>query len=215
MALLCLAIVGKSNEPLYISDILSATQREEEKKDDCRDFFGFSDAAANDSLSIRHELMMHAALDRMEEIFGIQSRGNNRSTSNSKWVGLLCPLEETFIYGYVTATNIKFMAMVADNNGEPVAEAHLKTMFVSICCCHRPIYYNNRIVSYGLTSFYSSDVHLTFNLLHLQINVHNLYVEHTLNPFSQLQQKVKSKRFDQRIHQVVDEYHANKGIAYA
>jgi len=176
MALLCLAIVGKSNEPLYISDILSATQREEEKKDDCRDFFGFSDAAANDSLSIRHELMMHAALDRMEEIFGIQSRGNNRSTSNSKWVGLLCPLEETFIYGYVTATNIKFMAMVADNNGEPVAEAHLKTMF---------------------------------------INVHNLYVEHTLNPFSQLQQKVKSKRFDQRIHQVVDEYHANKGIAYA
>ena len=69
---------------------------------------------------------MHAALDRMEEIFGIQSRGNNRSTSNSKWVGLLCPLEETFIYGYVTATNIKFMAMVADNNGEPVAEAHVK-----------------------------------------------------------------------------------------
>jgi Sedlin, N-terminal conserved region len=128
MALLCLAIVGKNNEPLYVHDMAS---QDDETNDDDVDIFGFSEVAANDSLSFRNEFMMHASLDRLAEIAGSPSQFRNRSGSNTKWIGLLCPMEDTCIYGYTTSTNIKLLAMIADI-GEPVGEAHLKALFVSV-----------------------------------------------------------------------------------
>jgi hypothetical protein len=131
MALQCLAIVGKANEPLYLRDIVATDEQsrnqDEEKKDDV---FGFSEAVANDSLSLRHEFMMHASLDLLEESIGLQPRWRGQSKSNTKWIGLLCTMEESCIYGYVTSTNVKFLAMVVDTE-EPIREVHLKTLFVS------------------------------------------------------------------------------------
>jgi hypothetical protein len=49
----------------------------------------------------------------------------------------------------------------------------------------------------------------------LQAKVHNLYVEYTLNPFSALQQKIQSSRFDEGIREIVKMYQENKGISYA
>lgn len=131
MSLQCLAIVGKSNEPLYLRDIATIDEQshnpDEEKKDDV---FGFSDAVANDSLSLRHEFMMHASLDLLEESIGLQPRWRGQSKSNTKWIGRLWTMEDSCIYGYVTSTNVKFLAMVCDTE-EPIREVHLKTLFVS------------------------------------------------------------------------------------
>ena len=103
--------------------------RNDETKGNDVDIFGFSEVAANDSLSFRNEFMMHASLDRLSEIVGFQSLSRNRSSSNTKWIGLLCPMEGTCIYGYTTSTNIKLLAMIADV-GEPIGEVHLKALFV-------------------------------------------------------------------------------------
>lgn len=41
--------------------------------------------------------MMHASLDSIEE--AMQKQGKGRSSSDTKWIGLLCPMEESYIYG--------------------------------------------------------------------------------------------------------------------
>jgi hypothetical protein len=98
--------------------------------------------------------MMHAALDYVDEL-----HTNKWKKRNTKWIGKLCPMEETVIYGeyvgpylttwnsfffslshththvhffpaYVTPTNVKMLAMVED----PVRESDLKLFFVSQHC---------------------------------------------------------------------------------
>jgi hypothetical protein len=84
-------------------------------------------------------------------------------------------MEESYIYGYVTSTNIKILAMVADST-EPNRELHLKTLFAK---------------------------------------VHNLFVEYMLNPWSTLQTKIESKRFDEGIADAIKVYNETNGIAWA
>lgn len=58
------------------------------------------------------------------------------SGSDSMWIGLLCNLEEMRIYGYLTNTSIKFMAIVQDTiaTSQQIAarETELKLFFTSI-----------------------------------------------------------------------------------
>mmetsp|Transcript_34734 Transcript_34734/g.49307 ORF Transcript_34734/g.49307 Transcript_34734/m.49307 type:complete len:182 (+) Transcript_34734:118-663(+) len=180
MALQCLAIIGKTNEPLYLLEILppsessSSEENEKPENDNVEDMFGFQEATAKDSLSLRSEFMMHASLDRLDEIIGDQPRWKSRTSADTKWIGLLSPVEESFIYGYVTSTNIKILAMVA-GSAEQGREVHLKTLFAK---------------------------------------VHNLFVAYTLNPFSQLQQKIDSVRFDRRVREAVTVYNQTNGISW-
>lgn len=122
-----------------------------------------------------HQFMMHASIDSLAEALGSQRQGKGRSSADSKWIGLLCPMEDSYIYGYVTSTNIKILAMVTDST-EPNRELHLKTLFAK---------------------------------------VHNLFVEYMLNPWSTLQTKIESKRFDAGIDDAIRVYNETNGIAWA
>mmetsp|Transcript_60331 Transcript_60331/g.89494 ORF Transcript_60331/g.89494 Transcript_60331/m.89494 type:complete len:112 (-) Transcript_60331:862-1197(-) len=57
----------------------------------------------NESSSLKHQFMIHAALDRFEEITlagdGRGWRTPGSIGANAMWIGLLCPIEELCIYG--------------------------------------------------------------------------------------------------------------------
>lgn len=146
MPLVSLAIVGKDNEPLYMRDFTvgkSSSDRPESPNEivEKPDPFGFFTMSNNphESSSMRHQFIVHAALDRFEEITGPNS-GNRWRTpgstgSDAMWVGLLCPMEELRVYGYLTNTNIKFMAVLEDEDARKqsgVSESGLKSLFASL-----------------------------------------------------------------------------------
>ena len=63
--------------------------------------------------SVRQRFVVHAALDRLEQL--TQAPDNGKKTNKNNFVGLLLPIEETRVYGYVTNTKIKFILMVEDD----------------------------------------------------------------------------------------------------
>lgn len=205
MALVCLAIVGKDNEPLYLRDFplpnstrnnlnapltgndndsndnVSNALPNDDMKQKYDDPFGFftesmpKNTGESHSSSLRNQFICHAALDRFYELTGPNS-GNRWRTpgatgSEAMWVGLLCPVEELRVYGYLTNTNIKFMAVIEDNDEAgtqlQLREAELKTLFASL---------------------------------------HELYVEYTLNPFTKIKAKIVSRRFDESVRKSINAF---------
>ena len=100
---------------------------------------------------------MHASLDRFEELTGPSSGKSWRtpgSTGNdAMWVGLLCPVDDFRVYGYLTTTNVKLIGVLSvkddhsfgqeimgppnSNTGGSISGGHkregeLKNVFVSI-----------------------------------------------------------------------------------
>ena len=93
----------------------------------------FTDKRCNDSILL--QFLLHAALDRIEEVLG-SSKNNTvaRWQRGSHWIGCICRMEETEIYGYVTASNIKILAMIRSESIIPLKknkEVDIKLLFVS------------------------------------------------------------------------------------
>lgn len=203
MSLVTLAIVGKDDAPLYLRDfdcddhenhspsIATATQQQQREKSMRNDFgkeeeedtFGFFETNTknmNESSSLKHQFVMHSALDRCEELVFPDPGGATTSTTrissigpNSMWIGLLGSIGETKVYGYMTTTKIKLMASIEDSgdNGSKhfAREAGLKALFG---------------------------------------NMHKLYIEYRLNPFSKITDntKISSRKFDDGMTQLVNEF---------
>ena len=134
---------------------------------------GFSSKAKG--CSLRHQFILHAALDRFEELAGpppgLGWREPGSSGTDAMWVGLLCPVEEMRVYGYMTTTKLKIMAVVEDTVPSRqeiqarILEDDLKKLFVQI---------------------------------------HNVYVEYTLNPFNPIDgQMIQSSRFEKHVSDCV------------
>jgi len=187
MTLVTLAIVDKDNTPLYLCDFKenihsSSTHQQnnnsvssiiEDKDDDTFGFFEENARKMNESSSLKHQFVMHSALDRCEELVTPNAGGSNPSTStgsNSMWIGFLGLIGETKVYGYMTTTKIKFLASIEDSvdNGRKhfAREAGLKALFG---------------------------------------NIHKLYVEYRMNPFSKNTDntKISSQKFDDEISELV------------
>jgi len=49
-------------------------------------------------LTLSFQFMMHSALDYLDEVTSSENRGRTRA-GNTKWIGKLCSMEETLIYG--------------------------------------------------------------------------------------------------------------------
>jgi hypothetical protein len=175
-----LAIIGKSNEPLYLCDCTRILHHEQPEDTTLTpdaatpDRFGFVEAnrarGLRDSLSLTHQFMMHAALDRLEELADVISPGSmvgrnmTRSASSPHWMGLLTRMDEDLeIYGYVTATNIKFLALVA----RPCKENVVKDFVIA---------------------------------------THDIYIDYIMNPFSKIHEPIDSRPFDQRIQKTVRDF---------
>jgi hypothetical protein len=86
------------------------------------------------------QFIVHAALDRFEEITGPASgsrwRTPGASGSDAMWVGLLSPVEDMRVYGYLANTGIKFIGVIEDTDEvggqhQQMRETELKNLFVS------------------------------------------------------------------------------------
>jgi hypothetical protein len=191
MSLLGLAIIGKSNEPLYLCDcdLDNNNTGTATTTTDQEDRFGFIDATRargpTDSLSLERQFMMHAALDRLEEITGASNRHNGSMVGRNMtvtagqphWMGLLTRVDDELlsVYGYVTATNIKFLALMSNDS-------------------------NNSDNNSSKTAVKPADVQKFLT------QTHEHYISYLMNPFSQLHQPIDSRKFDKHIKAAVQDY---------
>ena len=123
MSVLGLAILGKNNEPLYLCDTTFALDDVDNNSDtnaESDDLFGFSEKLREQrhSLPLRYQLFVHAALDWLEEEVDLQNGLMPVLISNKQhphWLGLLYNVDDggPSVYGYITATNIKFLLLLA------------------------------------------------------------------------------------------------------
>ncbi|EWM21600.1 trafficking protein particle complex subunit 2-like protein [Nannochloropsis gaditana] len=109
----CIAVVGKKNELLYLKPFLA-------QPDASSDYF------------LSFHFIAHSALDAFDERSKSVSRRPSPSfpspaSTNDMFLGYLCPIEEFRVYGYKTSTQIKFLAILTENN--PVRENDLKSVF--------------------------------------------------------------------------------------
>jgi trafficking protein particle complex subunit 2 len=145
MTLISLAIVGKHNEPLFLKefrdDVTSTDIPEAElfglTVQSGMGTDGFSSRAKE--CSLRQQFILHAALDRFDELVGrdLSWRDPGANGADAMWVGLLCPVEDMRVYGYMTTTKLKLMAVVEDIvTSRPiqakVMEEELKQLLIAI-----------------------------------------------------------------------------------
>ena len=173
-----LAIVGKNNEPLYTCD---CTLRPTTPSPD--DIFGFLENSGDmaQSLKIPHQFLVHAALDRLDEVYtttqstlgdwqlsGMPVRRQPNPAMGPHFLGeLLNVADEWKVYGHVTATNIKLFALTtATGKVVPRVRAFLQ-------------------------------------------EVHDLLIVHIMNPFSPTRDMgiIKSARFDQGVRAAVKHFY--------
>jgi hypothetical protein len=142
MAVISLSVIDKNNKPLYVREFdqtLSADLMSEEQ------LFGFqsieqSEEAMNiDSMccSPRHQFVMHAALDKFEQLAGpLPGYGwRNAGINQGMFVGYLCPIEDLRVYCYVLTTRIKILLVVEDDavpEMQPSIDNEIKALLTKI-----------------------------------------------------------------------------------
>jgi hypothetical protein len=191
MTLVSLAIVGKSNEPIFLKEF-----RDEHSIADIpeAELFGLNTVTKGGTdgfttsakeCSLRQQFILHAALDRFEELAGPPPgfgwREEGAIGTDGMWVGLLCPVDELRCYGYMTTTKIKLMAVVEDSTTTAPS-------------------------SNNTTTHYQSQV-MESEVKQLMIKIHQLYVEYTLNPFNNFgDAKITSTRFDKGVSDCIGQF---------
>lgn len=112
MAALSLAVVGKNNEPLYMKEFREVGFPQE--MDDAILFHlepgpspsetSLTDKARDFDCSVRHQFILHAAVDRLEQLAGLPPGYGWKQSLTShgmegSFVGLLTPVEDMRVYG--------------------------------------------------------------------------------------------------------------------
>eukprot|EP00549_Striatella_unipunctata_P016913 CAMPEP_0118720516 /NCGR_PEP_ID=MMETSP0800-20121206/30152_1 /TAXON_ID=210618 ORGANISM="Striatella unipunctata, Strain CCMP2910" /NCGR_SAMPLE_ID=MMETSP0800 /ASSEMBLY_ACC=CAM_ASM_000638 /LENGTH=179 /DNA_ID=CAMNT_0006628161 /DNA_START=13 /DNA_END=552 /DNA_ORIENTATION=- len=123
MALVSVAIIGKDGEPLFLQDY----EGSKEVKRNTDNGFGLDSSFGlagegllpfelEDASSLRHQFLIHGSLDRFEELADPKKkwRPQGASGSNAMWVGLLYPVENLRLYGYLTSTGVKIIVAVEE-----------------------------------------------------------------------------------------------------
>ena len=135
-----IAVIGKNNEPLYLRNCCEDEQNQHSSADENaaakegdQDPFGFSQSLSDPqgSMPLQLQLVAYAALDSLDELLvsGQTKQQPVIKKSNSSmpnWVGLLLELDEQAVYGYVSATNIKYLALTKGRSEVKVMHAFLK-----------------------------------------------------------------------------------------
>eukprot|EP00527_Entomoneis_sp_CCMP2396_P001962 CAMPEP_0198139332 /NCGR_PEP_ID=MMETSP1443-20131203/2664_1 /TAXON_ID=186043 /ORGANISM="Entomoneis sp., Strain CCMP2396" /LENGTH=249 /DNA_ID=CAMNT_0043801437 /DNA_START=68 /DNA_END=817 /DNA_ORIENTATION=+ len=153
-----------------------------------------------DSLCMDHQFMVHAALDRLEEIVGASKPDGSmplrRNAFFSSWLGLLVVHDGMWaVYGHVTATNVKILALCEPLDVVQQAE----TFLFSETMTSSP---NN---SSSRSSAQPSDAQKKIKILLASIHQH--YVDYIMNPFCDPAGPVESPKFDDNIRQSVAQYY--------
>jgi Sedlin, N-terminal conserved region len=138
MSVLGIAILGKRNEPLYLCDTALLQEVSDSTKITKNDHFGFSSTLLEqrNSLPLSRQLTIHAALDWIEELVDVHNGLMpvvRTSNQHPHWLGLLYQVDDAdgqAIYGYITATNIKFVVLLS--NGDKTIENSVKELLADI-----------------------------------------------------------------------------------
>jgi Sedlin, N-terminal conserved region len=113
MAAVSLAIIGKDSEPLYIREFFNERSTHHDSIKSEEDLFGLpptegstqdeADLSKSVHCSLRQQFILHASLDRFEQLAGPTPgyawRSQGVSGSDAMFVGLLCPIEDLRVYG--------------------------------------------------------------------------------------------------------------------
>lgn len=122
MSVISMAVIGKNNEPLYLREFYDSDSIGEEGCCTDEELFGLPPSATvhlsppttvkvhsgidnkiSTECSLRQQFILHAALDRFEQIAGPHPgfgwRTSSVSGQEAMWVGLLCPVEDMRVYG--------------------------------------------------------------------------------------------------------------------
>ena len=91
------------------------------------------------------QFMLHTALDQLDEIVGSKKSDSisRWQKQGSHWIGMISKVEDSEIYAYTTASNVKFLAMVHQPEIIPLnktKESDIRKLFVSengddLWCC--------------------------------------------------------------------------------
>jgi trafficking protein particle complex subunit 2 len=204
MTLISLAIVGKDNQPMFLKEFREQSSSGLPSSLAIADIpeaelFGLETTSSTTTAStsglttisggtdgfsirakdcsLRHQFLLHEALDRLEELSGPPPgwawREPTAQGIDAMWVGLLTPVEGFRVYGYVTTTNIKILGVMDDS--------------LSL----RPL--QAKIVEDELKKLFAC--------------VHELLVEYRMNPFHAVDDhRISSPLFDTKILDVVDKF---------
>ncbi len=117
MSVISLAIIGKNIRPIFLKEFFDENSASD-LADSEAELFGLTPPASKTlkdpsnsvSCSIRQQFLLHAALDRFEQLNGplpgCAWRAPGVVGTDAMFVGLLCPVEDMRIYGtYVYCTD--------------------------------------------------------------------------------------------------------------
>mmetsp|Transcript_37479 Transcript_37479/g.79997 ORF Transcript_37479/g.79997 Transcript_37479/m.79997 type:complete len:351 (-) Transcript_37479:313-1365(-) len=208
-------VVRNNNAEDFAKEKEEANDDADNNEDDDDDPFGFFENNSNPlqsspsgggnssnipAMSLTQQLVLHASLDRFEEMASRSNRGGtvrwrtpgSGNSANAMWMGLLCQVEERWnVYGYLTNTGIKFMILVENiylnQDGSRRRQDHAPPSSLSL------------FVNNSLPSALSSSGSREGDLKNMFAQLHELYVRHTMNPFSKLRSPIQSRAFDEGI----------------
>ncbi|KAL4193995.1 hypothetical protein AMTRI_Chr05g66560 [Amborella trichopoda] len=98
--IVCVAVVGLQNNPLYLQSFTEA----------------------DDALKLHY--IVHCSLDVIDE--RVNNPKKTGSTMNETFLGLLYPTENYKVYGYITNTKVKFVLVTTDLD---VKDADVRSFF--------------------------------------------------------------------------------------
>lgn len=149
MAAVSLAVVDREDIPIYCIEFPTKYHWKESGPLD-EELFGLEhlvkDGGMDENLlkddfdcSLKQQFILHSALDRFVHLAGPPPGYNWRSPGalgiDANFVGLLCPIEDFRVYGYVSATKIKFVVVVEDDEmialaDQQVVDDRIKNLLV-------------------------------------------------------------------------------------
>ncbi|CAN0322003.1 unnamed protein product [Ectocarpus sp. 12 AP-2014] len=111
--IVCIAIIGRQNEPLFLRTYTDAEGEEEE------------------DANLRLHNIVHSSLDVVgERKVGRKGASGAADVSTDMFLGHLCPIDEYRVYGYMTSTRLKLLAVLEDVND--IREPELKRVFSTV-----------------------------------------------------------------------------------
>ncbi|CAB9511334.1 particle complex subunit 2-like protein [Seminavis robusta] len=137
MAAVSIAIVGRDDKPVYCNEFPTKYHWEANSGTMGRwedELFGLEHLSEKDGqfteddfdCSLKQQFILHAALDRFVQLAGPPPGFGWRSPGvvgvDAYFVGLLCPVEDYRVYGYVTSTKLKIIVVVEDDEMIPYSE---------------------------------------------------------------------------------------------
>jgi hypothetical protein len=165
MSAVSIAIVGRQDEPLFLKEYPTKYWSDPDSYHSEEDLFGISSLSSMQDTtttrrqrreqhgdfgcSLKQQSILHAALDRFMHLvgpppgFGWRTPGT--TGSDAMFVGLLCPVEDYRVYGYMTTTKIKIIAVFEDDDSvHPSDQQTMDDRVKALLVRHWLLYYTKK-----------------------------------------------------------------------